>query len=66
MNAKHWAKKSASWDAAARPGPRWRSSYTENSDISVSYNNAEANWTASELQALTMDPEDVVVRPEVA
>ena len=32
----------------------------------MSYNNAKAIRTASELQALTTDPEEVVVRPEVA
>ena len=32
----------------------------------MSYNNTKVNKTASELQALTTDPDEVVVRPEVA
>ena len=37
-----------------------------NDNVLVSYNNAEANRTASELQALTTDSEEMAVRPEVA
>ena len=32
----------------------------------MSYNNAEVNRAARELQALTTDPDEVAVRPEVA
>ena len=32
----------------------------------MSYNNAEVIRVASELQALTTDPDEVAVRPEVA
>ena len=38
----------------------------QSGDVPMSYNNAEVNRVASELQALTMDPDEVVVRLEVA
>ena len=65
LKVKHWVK-----EAQARTPQQGRTTVVEllhcNAYVPVSYNNAEAISTASELQALTMDPEEVAVRPEVA